>query len=220
MNFPSLSAPFAVSPTLLAVTVGAVFGVVAFLAIFVASSSRPRRRVVTIPPYATGLGRVTPMPPARDEIVPWPLPPRPPSTELSATALARMGIPVGPFGERAPVCEDDLEEIEVEDAHAVSVAPVVVLAKPTAGDTAPHPLSVIPKSSSTMRTPPSGVERASTRESGTMMRAAPIADLELDDAPTEIAETVFDEPPRPRMRSEPPKIRPIVPKPPRFQRGS
>ena len=53
-----------------------------------------------------------------------------------------------------------------------------------------------------------------------MMRAAPIDDLSFDDAKTEIAETIFDEPPKPRTRSEPPRIRKIRPSNPRFQRGS
>ncbi len=226
MIFPSLSSPLAV----LAAGLGAVVGVAAFLAIMLLATRRGRRTVVTIPPYATGITRYTPMPPRPDDVVPWPQR-FTPSTQLSARALARMGIPVGPFGERVPTCEDDdIEEIEVEDAAAVTVAPVVVLAPPkTATESGPHPLSVIPKSSAAMRTPPSGVERVApevTPHSGTMMRAADgptgasIADLSFDDAPTEIAETVFDEPPQPLRRSDPPKIRPIQPAPPRFQRRS
>lgn len=43
--------------------------------------------------------------------------------------------------------------------------------------------------------------------------AAPV----VDDSPTVIAETLFDEPPQPRhRRSTPPRIRPIAPTPPRF----
>ena len=48
------------------------------------------------------------------------------------------------------------------------------------------------------------------------MRAASIADLEMDDSPTEIGETYFDEPPQPRRRTDPPKIRAIAPSAPRF----
>ena len=239
MSFPSLSSgvalamPGAISPALAGIVVGALIGVAAFLAIVVVATRRGRRReVVTIPPYAAcapyanALARTT-SPPRHPHthppIVPWPTPPQrfTPSTELSARALARMGIPVGPFGERAPYCEDasaheldDELDIAIDDEAAVSVAPVVVLGAPPrkASESGPHPSSVIPSSSSAMRgTPPSGTRA---------LAAAPIHDLSFDDGPTEIAETVFDEPPRPPTRSEPPRIRPIQPSPPRFQRGS
>jgi hypothetical protein len=48
------------------------------------------------------------------------------------------------------------------------------------------------------------------------MRAAPIADLSFDDSPTEIGETYFDEPPQPRRRTDPPRIRKIATAAPRF----
>ena len=47
--------------------------------------------------------------------------------------------------------------------------------------------------------------------------SASIADLDFEDnGATQICETIFDEPPQPRRRSDPPKIRPKVPSPPRF----
>lgn len=243
--FPSLSSPVAfalpaaVSPAAVGVVVGAVLGVIAFMVVVLVASRRGRRRqVVTIPPYATGISRITPMPiPPQIDEEPLVFQPRPkfvPTTQLSASALARMGIPVGPFGEKIPeaICEDDdvveVDLVEGEDGNfrlPVSVAPVVVLeSNRVAHESGLHPLAVIPSSSRAMvKTPPSGVQpvaAASSSSSGTMMRAAPIADLAFDDAATEIAETFFDEPPKPRMRSEPPRIRKKSPEPPRFQRRS
>ena len=67
----------------------------------------------------------------------------------------------------------------------------------SADKSAPHPLGII-------------------KSSSTAMKAAPIADLAFDDNPTEIGETYFDEPPQPRRRTDPPKIRPIAPSGPRY----
>jgi hypothetical protein len=261
LSFPTPTSPVAfalpaaVSPTLAGIVVGAIVGVIAFMAVVVLASRRGRRRqVVTIPPYATGIQRITPMPniprmpppPQFDEeqlrYEPRPrFMPNPQTTQLSASALAAMGCPVGPFGERIPAIAQadtiDADEVDVavdlfegEDGNCrlpVSVAPVVVLASNRVSDTAPHPLAVIPSSSKAMNTPPSGVHVAaavaapsSPSSSGTMMRAARIDDLSFDDAKTEIAETVFDEPPKPLTRSDPPRIRKIQPGKPRYQRGS
>ena len=61
----------------------------------------------------------------------------------------------------------------------------------------PHPLAVIPADSSAMR-------------------AVSPSDLALvDDSPTEISETIFDELPLPTRRSTPPRIRAVAPTPPR-----
>jgi hypothetical protein len=51
--------------------------------------------------------------------------------------------------------------------------------------------------------------------SSSVMRAASIADLDLDDAPTQLREPLFDEPPQPPRRVTPPKIRQVTPAPPR-----
>lgn len=53
-----------------------------------------------------------------------------------------------------------------------------------------------------------------------VIKGASLADFEVDDSPTEIAETLFDEPPRPLQRGATPRIRPIAPAPPRFSRAS
>jgi hypothetical protein len=210
--------------------VGAVTGVIGFLLVALVATRRGgRRRVVSIPPYATGVARVTPMPPSFAEPGLVPFPPRPrahtPSRELSAEALAQMGIPIGPFGERVArgLSEDDYPDaasVDVEVARETVGGATVVLPPPPPPPRAPlNPLSVIKSSSSALRgtggTPPSG--------SGVMPvlpKGAPIAELSFDDGATEIAETVFDEPPRPRTRSEPPKIRKIGPGAPRFGRRS
>lgn len=63
----------------------------------------------------------------------------------------------------------------------------------------PHPLAIIPRCSPAM----SGF-------------SASFSDFEMDDGATEIGETIFDEPPRPWRRTDPPRIRPVAPTPPRF----
>jgi len=156
-----------------------------------------------------------------------------PSTALSARAFAKMGY--ASDGLDRPDSDPELyvdmgtlepdEELAVE--HPVSVAPVFLAAPPAPSaplapsapspapaasipppvlgprdpsKSGPHPLGIIPSSSAAMRA----------------VTAASIADLELDDDATQIAETIFDEPPQPRRRTDPPKIRPIAPSPPRF----
>jgi len=62
-------------------------------------------------------------------------------------------------------------------------------------------------------------ERATTQmeRPAAAKKAVSIADLDFEDnGATQICETIFDEPPQPRRRSEPPKIRPKNPSPPRF----
>jgi hypothetical protein len=71
----------------------------------------------------------------------------------------------------------------------------------SADKSAPHPLGIIKSSSTAMKAAAAG---------------ASIADLAFDDGPTEIGETYFDEPPQPRRRTDPPKIRPIAPSGPRY----
>ena len=101
------------------------------------------------------------------------------------------------------LCDED--ELLAAPAPAVLVAPVVVLSaaekpaaeKSSADKSAPHPLGIIKSTSQAMR-------------------PASIADLSFDDAPTEIGETYFDQPPQPRRRTDPPKIRAIAPAAPRF----
>jgi hypothetical protein len=155
-----------------------------------------------------------------------------PSTALSARAFARMGHAADEtsgYPDAASAVSDPelFVDVELDEDHvvssrmpAVTVAPVVVLSADNgekaeknapvlpADKSAPHPLGIIKSSSSAMRAP--------AQPPPAPMRAASIADLAYDDSPTEIGETYFDEPPQPRRRSEPPKIRPKAPAPPRF----
>ncbi len=241
--------PASISPTTAGIAVGVVTGVLGLLSVALFARASRRRRVMTIPPYATGVARITPLAPMAidaEEPMAWqPRRPFVPSTQLSARALARIGI--GPFGERIARSDDDEHddyaaferededldvavdvavdfEVEVEvdfvegdDGScrpAVSIAPVVLIGVPQ------ESASVTPPSSNAMRAAPtSGFHAVAATSSGTM-RAARIDDLQFDDAPTEVVETLFDEPPQPRTRSARPKIRQIQPAPPRFQRRS
>lgn len=207
-SFRTLSLPAGVTPAVAGLVVGLVTAVIGFVIVaLVVFRKRPRREVMLVPPYATlEAVRQTPLPPrvfppsANDAA--WPSVTRPfkPSTELSARALAKMGIPVGPFGEEVPhLCDDDVV-VEIEDEPAAPSASVPGSSAPPA----PHPLGIIPRSSG-------------------VMRATSIQELAFDDSPTEIGEPFFDEPPQPRVKDvvagrEPsrPKIRPVAPSPPRF----
>lgn len=99
----------------------------------------------------------------------------------------------------------------------------------SAEKSAPHPLGVIAASSSAMRMKAASVadldlddDNAKTQLVASAFEAQPkrgasVADLDLEDnGATQISETIFDEPPQPRRRSDPPKIRPKAPSPPRF----
>lgn len=199
-----------VSPMLIGVAFGALVGVAAFLAIVLLLARRGGRRhagvrpqVMFVPPYATvPAGRLSPLPPQMLAFAPPPssgpgsfVPPADPSGP-EIEVLAELDV----SAEDALEDSDFLDADEMASAPAVAVAPVVVLSGPArdeASSSGPHPLGIIPSSSSAMR-------------------AAPIADLSFDDSPTEIGETFFDEPPQPRARASRPKIRPIAPTPPRF----
>lgn len=255
MSVLALELPRAVTPTIAGLAVGAIVGVIGFVAVLMLVGRGQRRsrrahmradQVVFIPPYGT-MPRETPLPPAAFAVPPSssrmpvgaayqraPLAARPrahgrghmlpfvPSTSLSARAFAKMGYEVDAEDERdAPDAEpfvsieiDMLDEDDLIESNtpappapacaAVLISPVVVLTSTTpvggirsAQMSAPHPLGVI-------------------KSTSTSMKAAPIADLSFDDSPTEIGETYFDETPQPRRRTDPPKIRAISPKGPRF----
>jgi hypothetical protein len=233
--------PSGISPTMAGLTVGAVVGVLGFIAVLLLVG-RPRRsrrprigadQVVFIPPYAPQAAQ--PLAPRSYAPAPAPFVPRfvpydpsfVPSTALSARAFAKMGYGdeaedyrehhhAAPHAPQPSVELQMLDEDDLVPSHtpgtgtpvmgmaAVTVAPVVVLSAPTptggvrsADKSAPHPLGIIGSNSSAMR-------------------AAPIADLSFDDGPTEIGEPYFEEPPQPRRRSDPPRIRPVVPAGPRY----
>lgn len=182
----------------------------------------------------------------------------------------------------APSADPDLEldesELQPEEElavnHPVAVSPVMIVAAPPPQETLvlasspfvqamqaqaqaqvqaePPPAPVVASPSSLPPQPPAVVHPTS---SAMRMKAASIADLDLEDdalthvkeplderatrqmerpaaakkvsasiadldfednGATQICETIFDEPPQPRRRSDPPKIRPKVPSPPRF----
>lgn len=125
-----------------------------------------------------------------------------PSTALSARAFAKMGYASDvdePLSDPMLSVEVEMDEPSAAFAcssstPAATVSPAVVL---SADKSAPHPLGIIKSTSAAMR-------------------PAPIADLSFDDSPTEIGETYFDEPPQPRRRTDPPRIRKIAPAGPRF----
>ncbi len=231
--------PQAITPTVAGLTVGAFVGVVGFIAVLllVGKGSRrgtaqriqaPADRVVFIPPYGT-LQRDTPLPQAAFQIPPqqrqqsqpsfphagFPEHAFRPSTDLSARAFAkmRMGSDAGPESGTELSIDCEISEAHERDmvvapppVPPVSVSAILVVEESggirAADKSAPHPLGIIPSGSSAMQAAP---------------RAASFAELDMDDdGKTEIAETYFDEPPQPRRRSEPPKIRPVAPSGPRF----
>ena len=223
--------PSFITPALAGLTVGAVVGVVGFIAVLLIvgrSNRRPRTaraliaadQVVFIPPYAPR-AYAAPAPAFVPRFVPFD-PSFVPSSDLSARVFAKMRydadaedyreqpeqraqhrenvVEVRMLREGTPMMGVAAATVAPVPVAPVTVTPVVVLSAPTpAGGIAsdPHPLGIISATSSAMR-------------------AAPIADLSFDDGPTEIGETYFDEPPQPRRRSDPPRIRPIVPAGPRF----
>ena len=194
------------------------------------------QRVTPLPPNAFS------MPSPQIRVAPLPFTP---STALSARALAKMYggeesaaymalpeedaiahlpqliVPVGLERPEPPPSEPAPESIPI------SISPIVILDKEE-----PHPLSIIPTGSSVMKPtelpkrassrpsppapPPSTITRTAPPSPSAVMRAASFDDFDVDEGATEIAETVFDEPPRRRSRSEPPKIRAVSPSGPRF----
>jgi hypothetical protein len=206
----ALELPRAVSPALAAAVVGAICGVLAFVVVLLLLGRRARRvtqqqSLVRIAPYVTFADptRTSSLPPLRAML---------PSSELSARAFAKMDYAdsdpeieiVAELDVDADFAAADEDLADPADASpapppAVAVSPVVILSGPPsdATGTGPHPASVIPASSSAMR-------------------SASLADFEVDDSPTEIAETFFDEPPKPMARTARPQIRAVLPSPPRF----
>jgi hypothetical protein len=176
--------------------------------------------------------------------VPQALPFRP-STDLSARVFAKMGYDVGvvpsdpsdygdsPHSDPELMIECEMPEEDEEESAAVapvSVSAILVVEESgghrEAFKSDPHPLGIIPSGSSAMQplSPVSGTHALPQPSAPPALLPSPrpvsFADLEMDDGATEIAETYFDEPPQPRRRSEPPKIRAIAPAAPRFPTSS
>ena len=191
---------------------------------------RPPQPQVVVAPYGT-LQRDTPLPPAAFQVPSVPsggqvLPFRP-STDLSARVFAKMGYGVEGDDERDSPAASPEVTVGDDDIHTkawasplpaiplaipgppavpvitpVSVSSIIVVEESgpvSAMKSGPHPLGIIPSGSSAMQA-----------------RPASFADLDLDDGATEIGEPYFDEPPQPRRRTDPPKIRPVAPSGPRF----
>ena len=232
--------PVAITPTVAGLTVGAFVGVFGFIAVLLILGRGSRRgterrarmmhadQVVFIPPYGT-LPRETPLPPAAFQPPSQAYAPLPqghhshraplafvPSTSLSARAFAKMGYAVdaddavdSPHADPELFVEVDFLEDEEDEIGAKTYAPPsappvsiakIVMVEDSGPVSDPHPLGIIKSDSPAMQQP----------------RAASFADLEMDDGATEMSETYFDEPPQPRRRTDPPKIRAVAPAAPRF----
>lgn len=224
----AIELPRSITPAVAGLTVGLFVGVVGVIAVMLLvgrGNRRGARRsrlaaddVVFIPPYGT-MQRDTPLPPrafaSSNPGSSGKLPIAGPVARAYAHAYANA-----PNAHRAPCPHDPVpgygfrpssalsarvlakmghHDEDTDDADAVLVAPVVMVSaeKSAAEKSAPHPLGIIKSTSAAMR-------------------PASIADLSFDDGPTEIGETYFDELPRPRRRTDPPKIRAIAPAAPRF----
>lgn len=235
---PAIELTRGVPPEALAIAVGAVVGVALFGVMFALLSRRKPRvafqaaatDVVLIPPYPVAprgwppAMRVEPMghrpsapslAPAASRATAAPLG-FVPSTALSARAFAKMGYTfVAPDGGMDVRAIGELEEIASSELCALETGAASAVVAPP--ESIPCVLESVPAVASAVETGPmSAVTVEPVRSSSSsMLAAAPIADLDLDDAPTELCEPFFDEAPQPRRRSAPPKIRPIPPTPPR-----
>jgi hypothetical protein len=235
----AIELPRAITPTIAGLSVGAFVGVVGFIAVFLLvgrGDRRPRRvgpQRVFIAPYGT-MPRDTPLPPqafASSAYMPVAAHAAPsdvassggpghtqamffPSSELSARAFG--GLRGRDASEHdAPEVDSDQLIVDAEPSEpalarvgSFGLAPVASVAA------APHPLGIIKAGAAAMQPSPAGAR------SPDAMPGASIDELAFDDSPTEIGETYFDEPPQPRRRSEPPRIRPIATSAPRFREST
>ncbi len=172
MIFATLTAQL--PPSFTGVIVGAITGALAFVSVVAfARARRTPKRLVVVPPYRA-------LTPEAVFAVSLPAPvsfgqgpevdvealqtrafrrPRNAGPQLSAHALARMGIGVGPFGQKLPAslvgAEEDSIDVDFdEDAAqpavpAVTVMPIIIISDEVrlAADRAPSALAVIKKSS-------------------------------------------------------------------------
>ncbi|MBX3202403.1 MAG: hypothetical protein KF894_30030 [Labilithrix sp.] len=216
----------------LAAAVGALLGVAIFVAAVALVSRRRSALGLAVLP-ATELAFVPPAPgaaPARS----WPSPsgmrgaPEHPmvassalvvtadvsrSTERVAAAFAKMGFAFGERLEPTPrASASEASAVETGPASAVTVHPIISV------EAAP--------ASRRESSPPAPVVRRGPRSG--MLAAAPIAELDLDDGPTELGEPFFDvdsglpapivRAPEPCRRGAAPRIRPVAPAAPRASR--
>ncbi len=194
---PSIRLPFevpaSVSPAVAGLVVGAVTGVLLFAVVLLVASrsGRKRYRGHVAAPYE--VMRVPPYVTGSHHVIP------PPSSSVplagpAPTLVLSRPLPVDPL---ARAGEQPAQGYDPEDG-GIDITPIVAVGSEPGK---PHPLGLIPSDSA-------------------IMRAASMADFDVDDSPTEIAETLFDEPPRPLQRGAAPRIRPVQPSPPRFSATS
>ena len=236
----------AVPMQVVAAAVGALVGVALFAVIvLVAVRRRPRPAfqaaatdVVFIPPYAVaarpGVTVSTSVAPPSSS----PTPRRPlgfvPSTALSARAFAKLGYSFAAPGRAvhegtmsssstAASSEEPARPAGLEPEPAKWTAEVAACDAPSPAQQH-HEETVALKSFPRLASFPAvaaspAIEVVPPTTSATGLAAAPIADLDLDDGPTQLCEPYFDEPPQPRRRVAPPKIRQVPPTPPRHPAG-
>lgn len=232
-SFAGLELPDGVTPFAAAVTVGVLGAVIAFAAI--AFFARPKREVVRIPPYRTGLA-AAPLPaePGLSYRVFAPpkssYPPPPPVTPssippvLSHEKLSEMGIPVGPFGQPTrmeipppPKMPSDLAAttfdvpLKFDEILAAERAEAAAAAATEPRRSTVRPMAVIGGGSLKIKSTPPPAMPATTPPSGSGVRSVHVGELDFEDAAkTEISEPVFEERPAPLARGERPKIRKIA----------
>ena len=198
--------------------------------------------VVFVPPYPVVRGMWPPAPhvpnagqgpaaaPAASGSAPAMAPSAPrlgfvPSTALSARAFAKLGYAFdGSSATRRVDDGQEPEELASSELEVIATGERTVREELVAApESIPCMLESFPALASDGETGPMSavtlepaVAPADRRPTSSgLPAAAPIADLDVDDGPTQLCEPFFDEPPQPRRRGTPPKIRPIPPAPPR-----
>lgn len=195
------SVPEALTPGLAGLLVGAVSGVVLFGFVLFVAAVRRRTRSTGHADQAGAFPAVRPRPWAWGGVEVVRVEPYATGSQHAIPSTPARGIRAVP-----PIQHDPLARAgETPSAPPPSsgvFGPPPSLAPQAPRSSGVHPLAVIPGDSSVMR----AVSSAS-------------ADA-VDDSPTEISETLFDEPPRPLRRGAPPRIRPVAPSPPRAATAS
>lgn len=134
-----------------------------------------------------------------------------PSSALSARASAEMGYP---FHEASVLAaQREIVELASSELREVDTGIAAVPSVPCASES--FPSVVMETGPMTPVTVAAVVPIESVSTSSTTLTAAPIADLDLDDGPTELCEPLFDEPHHSRRQGGRSKIRPLPPPPPR-----
>jgi hypothetical protein len=184
---PALGIPLEVPANLSPALAGIIVGAISGIVLFTLVMVVSRRRPVRRHAYGVGAFEVM-------HVAPY------------ATGSGRVLPPPSSFPPPPPpVVPTEPPRPDDPLARAGQHAVASTGAPPVLAPLAPHPLGVIGSGSTTMR--------AVRPESLALPPATPI----VDDSPTEIAETLFDEPPQPLRRGVAPRIRAVAPSPPRFR---